>query len=650
MTAFRFTPLVAALLAATSAGAQSGAPTQTVLITGNPLAQDTLAQPASVLTGDALLTRRAATLGETLDGLPGVAATWFGPNANRPVIRGLDGDRVRVLDNAGASVDASSLSFDHAVAQDPLVAERIEVLRGPAALLYGGSALGGVVNTIDNRIPRAALSELAGRAEARLGGAARARSLSGLLEGGEGGLSWHIDGFTRRTDDLTVPRFTPPGEDSVPTTRVANSAAQAHGGAVGASWADARGYVGASVDAYRSDYGIVVEPEVTIQMRRDRLTLAGERELDGFFSKVTARAAATRYQHQELEGTEVGTTFKSDGRDARLELHHRPLGAFKGLVGVQAEALDFSALGEEAFVPDTRTRAAALFALEEVQLGALTLSGGLRLERARVAAAGDVPTERRFTPHSASLGAVWALGHGVSLSGALAHTERAPAYYELYADGLHVATGSYEQGDPSLAVERSHSLDAGVQWQGEGRSLRANVYAMRFGQYIALDATGAIQDEAPVYRFAGVPARLWGVELEGRQRFTVAGWALDATAGMDATRGENRATGEPLPRLAPLRWRLGLEAETDDWRLGASLTRAMAQTRVPTTDVATPGYTLVNLWVNRTLRWSGGEATLFARLDNAFDALAYSASSLRTARELAPLPARSLSAGAQLRW
>lgn len=262
-----------------AAAAQGTSPTSTVVVTGNPLGRDTLAQPTSVLAGEGLVVRRGGTLGETLDGLPGVASTSFGPQSSRPVIRGLDGDRVRLLDNGGASVDASNLSFDHAVALDPLVAERIEILRGPAALLYGGNATGGVVNLIDNRIPRAAADGLSGRAELRLGGAAREKAGAALLEGGAGGFSWHADVAGRNSDDLRTPRFQRPTEEggSERARRVANSAGQSRSGALGASWADADGFIGASVDRHENDYGVTVEPDVGIRMERDRVALAGER-------------------------------------------------------------------------------------------------------------------------------------------------------------------------------------------------------------------------------------------------------------------------------------------------------------------------------------------------------------------------------------
>lgn len=662
-------------LNATAAWADE-APSSTVIVTGNPMGRDDAPQASTVLSGDALSLRRAGTLGDTLAGLPGVAATGFGPQSSRPVIRGLDGDRIRLLDNGGASADASNLSFDHAVAINPLVVERVEVLRGPAALLYGGNATGGVVNTIDNRIPRFALDGFNARTELRLGGAAQERAGAAVLEGGANGLSWHGDFAARRSDDLRVPRFTPiaDGETRPSTTRVANSAGDSRAGAVGASWADDHGFVGASVDSYRNDYGVTVEPDVTIQMRRDQLQLAGERrDLGGPFSQLEFRLGETRYRHAEVEGDgNVGTVFRSTGRDLRLQARHAvvntPLGALHGAVGVQAEQLDFSALGEEAFVPATRTRSAGVFALEELRLaGGASLSAGLRLERTSVRSDGDsagagearfgAPDERRFTPHSLSLAGSLPLGAGWSLSGSIGRTERAPAYYELYANGLHVATGTYERGDPGLAAERSRQLDLGLQWKQGHDLVRANLFATRFSNYIALDATGTSIEQAgdngqasavPEYTFRGVPARLHGLELEGRSRLVERPWTLDASASLDLVRGSNSATGEPLPRLAPLRITLGLDAAQGAWRGGVQLQHAAEQNRFSSGDVATPAYTLVNLWGGWQTRWGNSDTLFTLKLDNAFNRLATNASALRTARDLAPLGGRALGASVRI--
>jgi iron complex outermembrane recepter protein len=645
--------------------------TTTIVITGNPLRSEPVA-PSTVLGGDALVRARAGTLGETLSGLPGVAASGFGPQSSRPVIRGLDGDRIRLLDNGVSAVDASSLSFDHAAAIDPLVVERFEVLRGPAALLYGGNATGGVVNAIDNRIPRASLAGVLGRAEARLGGPARERAGVAVVEGGAGGLSWHADVAARRSENLRVPRFTVP-ETGASATRVANSAGASRAGALGLSWADARGYLGVALDAYRNEYGVAVEPEVTIDMRRDRATLAGERRLDGPLARVEFHASATRYRHLELEGSEVGTTFSSRGRELRLQGEHAPLalggGALRGVFGAQIDRLDFSALGAEAFVPGTDTRAQALFGFESWQQGALTLSAGARAERVRVASDGDAPgapelrfgaaTQRRFTPTSGAVGARWALSPVLALSAQLGATQRAPTYYELYANGVHVATGAFEVGDATLPKERSTHAELGLQWKAGPTTLSAQVFATRFARYIALDATGRLIDVVgeggevasfPEFAFRAVPARLHGLEVEGRTRLAAAAWAVDLVGALDLVRGTQRDTGAPLPRLPPLRAKLGLEATQGAWTLGATLRHSAQQSRVPATDVPTPSATLLGLAASWQQRWASADMLWFLRLDNVSNALAFNAVALRQARELSPLPGRAATLGLRVAW
>ena len=642
-----------------------------VTVTGNPLGSDAIAAPASVLAGPGLVLGRAATLGDTLAGLPGVSASGFGPNASRPVIRGLDGDRVRILSNAGATLDASALSFDHAVPIDPLAVERIEVLRGPAALLYGGSAIGGVVNAIDNRIPDEPIAGVGGALELRGGGAARERGASALIEAGmnpasdpqgRGGFALHADAFKRRTDDLRVPGFdrrTDGGSER--RDRIVNSASDAEGGALGASLLWDRGHLGAAVDTYRNDYGVVVEDEVTIRMRRDKFALAGEwRSPDGPLRALRGRVQFSDYEHTEFEGAEVGTVFRNRGHDARFEAEHAPLGALKGVVGLQLEGGDFEAVGDEAFVPGSRTRQVALFAYEELALaGASRISFGARVERSRVAADADdrfgPARERRFTTTSAALGGVLdlagAFGPGWQASANLAWTERAPTSYELYADGLHIATAAYERGDDGQDEERGANLDLALEWRDGADRLRAGAFTSRYANYIALLPTGEpdFEDEGeffPVYAFRGVKARLWGLEFEAARR-VVDGpqGALDIDATLDLVRASNRSSGEPLPRIAPARLTLGARWQHQGWTLRGELRRAAPQKRVPADDLPTDGHTLVNLSASKALTLGGLDALAFLRIDNLTDELAYNAAAIATVRVLSPQPGRSVSAG-----
>ncbi|MEO5733543.1 MAG: TonB-dependent receptor [Rubrivivax sp.] len=671
---------VAALMAAsfTPAAAhaqQASAPVQQVLITGNPLGSDTIATPTSVLTGQDLVLRRGSTLGETLDTLPGVSATYFGPNASRPTIRGQDGDRVRILSNAGASFDASALSFDHAVPIDPLVIERLEVLRGPAALLYGGSAVGGAVNAIDNRIPKAALggaASISGAVEARLGGAADERALSGLVEAGAtagSGVVIHADAFRRHTSDLRAPDFDRPTENggSERRRRIVNSASQADGGAVGASTVWEHGYLGASIDTYRNDYGTVAEEDVTIRLRRNRVALAGEWRLpDGFITAVRGQASGTDYQHKEIGGDgAVGTTFANRGADFRLEAVHRPLplgavGQLEGTVGVQGERSRFSALGEEAFVPTTHTTQSALFWLERWSFGKNGhIGAGVRGEQVKVTSDGDGDAEtprfgaasgRSFGPRSGSVDGVYDLSPVWRLASSFSYTERAPTSPELYANGLHAATATYERGDPQQQLERGRNIDASIAWHNGPNHFKVGAYDSRFSNYILLSATGEpeiVDGESsyPVFAFRGVPARLYGFEAEGSWRVLSGPRNVDLDARFDSVTGTDRSSGQPLPRLSPRRITLGVKLQQQAFTARVELQRAQAQNRVPATDVPTAGSTLVNLSAGYQFSLGREDALLFAKLQNIGNTLAFSSSTTETLRPLAPLPGRALSVG-----
>ena len=662
----RLTPVAFAVAAcATGAGALAQTePAARVFITGNPLGAPDIAAPISTLSGQGLLMRRASTLGETLDGLPGVSATYFGPQASRPVIRGQDGERVRMLNNSGASNDASGLSADHAVALDPLVIERIEVLRGPAALLYGGNAIGGVVNAIDNRIPRAPQRQLSGSVELRAGGAAQERAGAALLETGSGDWALHVDAFARQSGDLRVPEFSRATAGGVERRqRVDNSSGRAEGGAVGASRTWATGYVGAAIDSYRNEYGVVSEDDVRIRMRRDKLAVAGEwRDLGGAWRTLRARVQLSDYQHEEVEQGSVGTTFKNRGGDMRWELEHRPLkfGAseLRGQFGVQAEQSRFSALGTEAFVPSTQSRQLAGFVYEELSAGPATLSLGLRVEGVRHASAGDPQGDaprfgpaqsRRFDLRSAALGGVFRLSPQWQLSGHLTSAQRAPSTTELFANGVHLATASVEQGNAQLGVERGVNLDAALRWQRAGARIKAGWFVGRYANYLSLHPTGAMDAGArpaqplPVYAYVGVPARLNGFELEGQWQLRGERWTLDGK--IDSVRGVDRVRGEPLPRLSPLRFALGTQVAHGNWSVRADLVRVATQDRVPSNDVTTPGYTLLNLSATTRLGAALTSPLVFVKVGNVGNTLAFNATSLATVRSLVPLPGRSLSVG-----
>ena len=637
-----------------------------ITITANPLGANDLIAPVAQYSGPALLLRAKTTLGETLDGTPGISSSYFGPNASRPVIRGLDGDRIRILNNGGTSLDASGLSHDHAVALDPMATDRIEVLRGPGALLYGGSAVGGVVNVIDNRIPRDALFDaqggVAGKVDLGLASGNAERSAGILLEAGNERYTLHADVFSRGTDDVQAPAglaCTQPGAPAL-QRRICNSASQSRGGALGGSVFFERGRLGASVSSFSSEYGTVAEDAVTIGMRSERYALDGElRGLAGPFQAVSAAIGRSAYQHTEFDGPVAGTLFKSSGQDLRLEARQARWGALDGVIGLQLEQSSFSADGDEAFAPYSDTRQSALFAHQELSTGWGRFSLGARLESVAVASQGNplvarfVPANRSFAPRSYALGGLWPLAVGWQLTSNLALSERAPRDYELFADGPHLATHAYEVGNTSLGLERSSNLDLGVNWASGAHRFSLSAFVNEFSNYIAQEASGVSRETEskplPEYVYAQVPARLSGLEASGRWRLLDGPQSLDLDLRGDLVRATNSLTGQALPRIAPARLGAALLWAQGPWNAQLGASHVAAQNEVPAGQRGTEAYTL---WHSAlTYRMKAGPASLlwFARLDNMGDTLAYSATSMltQTAPGKAPLPGRSMKVGLQ---
>ena len=646
---------VAAFILCGNAAAQNTVTLKEVTVTGNPLGTELVA-PATQYSGQALLLRSQTTLGETLNNTPGVSSTYFGPNASRPVIRGLDGDRVRVLSNSGSALDVSNLSYDHAVTADPISIERIEVLRGPGALLYGGNAVGGVVNLIDNRIPTDPIQGASGKVDLGLASGNHGRDAAALVEGGNGRIGLHADVFDRSTRDVRVPVALACTRDGVTSfaRRICNSASDVRGGAVGGSVFFDKGYLGASASTYRSDYGTVAEDEVTIGMQSNRYALEGElRDLGGPLKSVKAHASHTDYRHTEFDAGAPGTVFKNRGNDFRLEARHARLGALEGVVGMQVEDARFSADGEEAFAPHSRTRQNAVFAYEELGTSWGKLTFGARTESVKVDSEGNplvprfVAAGRSFQPSSFALGALWKLDSAWQLTGNLARSERAPKDYELFADGPHLATGAWEIGDANLGKEKSLNADIGAQWKNGHHHFKVNAFASRFDNYIALSATGATQDDLPVFAYRQVPARFRGLEASGNVRLLDGASVLDLELRGDIVRASNAGTGEPLPRIAPARVGATLAWSQGDWGARLGFDHAARQSRVPAGEAPTDSYTLWTAAVTYKMAAGAGNLLWYARIDNAGDKLAYSATSIltQTAPGKAPLPGRSLKVG-----
>ncbi len=673
-----------------------------IIVTAAPFVRelDVLAG-TSVLTGSDLQREIRPQIGDTLTRLPGVSATSFSPGASRPVLRGFQGERIRVLTDGIGSIDVSNTSADHAVTIDPLTAERIEVLHGPAVLLFGGQAIGGAVNVIDRRIPRVvpengAHADLTGVH----GSAADERSIGGAadLALGGSGLVLHVDGSYRKTDDLRVGGFVLApvlraeqleiaAEESEEghleeaaealalaglRGRLPNSATEQWTAGAGLALIRDRFSLGASVSWFDSDYGVPTRPgaghhhheeeseeeeegeehghgeePVMIGLEQFRFDLRGEYVLDGgFLERIRLRLGAADYEHTEFEGEEVGTIFRSDGIEGRLELVQRDRGGWRGASGIQFFSRDFEAIGAEAFVAPNETRQLGLFTLQEFQLGRIGLEGAARYEHVDVRSA-PLGVDRSFNAVSVAAGAAYEVAPRARIGFNLSRTERAPSAEELFSNGPHIATQAFEIGDPTLTKEKSWGAEAYVRLQGDRFSLSATAFANRFDDLIFQSATGEEEDELPVFQYLQRDVRYHGFEVEASARlFETAGVRFVVDGVADYVRATVRGGGGPVPRIPPLRLLAGLEAQSArvDGRLEAEWVDD--QDRIAAFETPTDGHMLVNASVAWRPWGRAREAALILSANNIFDVDARRHASFT--KDFVPLAGRDIRISARL--
>jgi iron complex outermembrane receptor protein len=663
-----FKPALAAfsVLLASPAFAQNQ-PTITlkpIVVTANPLGRyaDELTQPVTVLTGDDLLKKLQPTIGETLSQELGIRSTYFGPNASRPVIRGLDGDQIQILQNGVGNLDASSASVDHNVAIDPLSVKRIEVIRGPAALLYGSKAVGGVVNVIDNRIPDERISEkITGAADARFNSANKERSGSILLEGGVGNYAWHASGFKRTTGDLSIPGYPRSnrlrGEEALAADEVEtkgklpNSQSDSKGGTVGVSKFFKKGYFGAALTNYNTNYGTVAEPDVTIRMKQQRLDIAGAyREPLESVKEVKYKLGLSDYEHTEFEGSEAGTVFKNRGYDSRVEIVHNKLGLLEGAVGFQSGVSDFSALGSEAFLPSTTTTNNSGFIFEEIPLGNLRIQFGGRFDYQTVKVKESLsfgPADsRNDLTGSGSAGFVYNPVKGYAIAVSSSYTQRAPNAQELYANGPHLATNTFGVGNKNLDVQKSQGLDLSFRKELGLVKGEVNFFYNRFQNFITSVASGDndLENDLPIYNYVNLNAEFYGAEAKTEfTAYDVNSHKLAFEMRGDYVEARNSDTKKPLPRIAPLR--IGSSAIYKYQKIGLRLDAdyTFAQNRVAQFERPTDGYTMLNAGVDYAMKVGLTNSTLYLKATNLLNEDARSHTSFL--KDIAPLAGRSIMIG-----
>ena len=662
MSLLRTTFLLAASTLAVSAQEASPQKLKTVVIKGSAIGSEiTAVTPSLLLSGAGLESLSVSTLGDVLADIPGVASSYFGPNSGRPVIRGLEGDRLKIAQNGTSSLDASSASPDHAVSVDPLTIREVQVLRGPAALLYSSSILGGVVNVIDNRIPVERLPRaftLFGRA----GSADGLRSLSALAEGSAGDFAFHLDGFTKSTTDL-----------STPVGRIADTSSDSQGAGFGVSRVGPSGYIGLSYSGLDSTYG-VTEPGIEIGLRQRRWDLAGSVSAPAAALKsVSYKLGVSDYEHSEFDGGVAGSTFTNQGWDARVDFELTKVGSLEGVVGIQSGRFDFAVTGDEGFLPNTRNANDALFGSFVQPLSADTrLRYGFRVESAKVSAdawtheglaSNPAAASASFTPASFALAWVKDLNAQWTTTLSLTRTERAPNFQELFADGPHMGTDAYEVGDRTLGKEKGIGLELELAKTRGTVSGSVSVYYNRFSSFISQQANGfgpdltgratpgpdysSGVDQLARYDFVSVPADFYGAEA--KVNFQLQDDAA-AKCGLeffgDTVRASNRDTSEALPRISPGRIGAALHGLQSGWSWRLDATYHLAQNHLATDETPTAGYTMVGASFARDFQVAGAAARFTLRLTNLFDVEARNASSF--IKDALPLPGRGVEAGLKL--
>ena len=623
-----------------------------VVVKGTALGGEvTAVSPTLILSGPALEALPQSNIGDLLADLPGVASSYFGPNSGRPVIRGLDGDRLKITQNGVNSLDASAVSPDHAVSVDPLAIREAQVLRGPAALLYSNSILGGVINLVDARIPN---QRLASRQTVlgRVGSVDGLRSAAVLAEGSVGSFSYHFDGFDKSTDNLRTP-----------VGRIADTAADNRGAGFGVSYLTSNGYVGLSYSGLDSTYG-VAEQDVSIGLRQRRWDLAGKSEVAGSLVRsVSYRLGAADYAHTEFEGGAPESTFTNQGWDGRVDLELVKLGAVEGVVGFQASRFDFGVVGDHAFLPDTRNAATATFgSFVQTLAPDQRLRYGFRVEHAQVDAAawpqqGAAAASATFTPASFALAWSKDLNPSWTTTVNLTRTERAPNFQELFADGPHVATDVYEVGNRNLGMEQGFGLEWELAKVRGPLSGSFSIYYNRFSSFIALQrngygpgayAQGGLEELAR-YDFVSVPADFFGSEVKVNYQFVdtpVSKLGLEWYG--DFVRASQRDTSEALPRISPGRVGAALHGLASGWSWRLDATYHLAQNHTAPDETRTAGYTLVGATLGHDFKLAGTEARFSLRVINLLDQEARNASSF--IKDALPLPGRGIEASLRLNF
>ncbi len=676
----------------------------TIVVTGNPLEHSSLemASPSVVIAGDELVKSRGANIGETLSEIPGINLSSFGVGSGRPVIRGQQGNRVTVLSNNTSTSDASNASPDHWIAAEPLLAKRVEVLKGPATLLYGGEAVGGAVNVVDNRIPTVAPEGTEGGAELRLGDSATGeRTFVGTLSTGveleSGTLAFNLDFLDSKTDSIEIPGYAESfrlreleeeehhdeqeeehDENEEGFGVLENSDTDTRGASLGFSYITENGYWGVSYTDYDRNYGLPghahheeehegeeeehEEEVIRLDLRQKRWDIKGQwnNPFEGF-QNFKFSYTHTDYQHVELEGVETGTLFENDANELRAELVHEAWSGWQGAFGLQYSDSDFAAIGEEAFIPASNTKKVGIFWLEEKDIGDWHFEVGVRFDRQELDAGAF--GSRDDTALSFASGLVWHIDEHWSLPMNFARAQRNPQVEELLSNAgnneedyvEHLATLTVEVGNPNLKEETANNFDIGLRYNSDAISASVAVFHNRVDDFIyqeLLEEDHAEEEEheheLPILSFSQQDAVFEGVEAEFNWAFAESDygyWQLGAFG--DYTHAEfSNASGAYIPRQPGKRLGVTLGYGFEDFSADLKFIKVSKQDKISRGELQTDGYDLLNLNLGYNLSFENSDGLIFIRAQNLLDEEIRDHTSFL--KDRAPRAGRSITAGFRL--
>lgn len=682
-----------------------------VIVTASPLEKSAInsSQPIHVLSDDELRQFQAATLGETLRGIPGVQSSYFGPTASSPVIRGLDGPRVKVVQNGLDVADISRGGPDHAVSTESSTAQQIEVFRGPSTLLFGSGASGGVVNVVDNRVPRYSVQGVSGYYGAGYNSGANERNVSAGVDAGANDITVHVDMFMRKGDDYDVPRFlTLEGERA---SSIENSFTDDKGFNLGASYFMDTGFIGFSYGRMERDYGLPghthdegeshdnhdEHDDIYARFVQDRYQVLGSftEPMKGV-KRLDINLGFTEMNHDEIEGDVVETGFSLEQTELRLTAAHQPLLSWDGAVGIQVQNQKYHSSGTEAFTPNSETDLAGLFWLLEKNVNKITYEMGARVEEVKIAT--DDFGTIKHTPVSASFGVNYRATELLSYSMSLSYSERAPQANELFANGAHFATRSYELGgfyelhedhhastDPDytglyhvapsstgLNKEKANNIDLGLHYDGLKYHLDASVFYNHIRNFIYQVNTGIGSDMLdfdhnhddhdandhdhdhgstglPIYAYQQQDADLYGYELAGHYEFNST-WHVGAFS--DYTRAkfvDANAGAKNIPRIPSQRAGIHLSYMPPGWETKLSYTHHFSQNKISADEVKTDGFGMLSAHVNYYPGYfAGQDVAIYLKAENITNQLGYAHNSF--IKDFAPLPGRSFGIGVRAQF